>query len=399
MEEPTRARARRHIFDAVAAAAVAAALWMFAGPEPGLRAAGESRATTTSPAPSQAGVVPGGEWEPLADPASAGFCQAGLDRATEQAATMATTGAVAVAGGRVLWSYGDLEHVSYVASVRKSILAMLYGKYVERGSIRLDATIGELGIDDHEGLLPAEQEATVADLLGARSGVYHPASNAACAGCGSTAGDPPGPRGSVRPGTHFLYNNWDFNALGTIFEQQTGLDVYDAFQADLAEPLGLQDFDRASHRPRRGNRNSVHGAYHFNLSARDLARIGLLMLREGEWGGRQLVPRDWARRIVSVVTPVGQMNPESYRQGPFGYGYLWWIWDGPHAAGPYRGAYTGIGAVGQFVTVLPEIGLVVAHKTRQGGESVTRPQYLQLVDRLVAARCAPAPAVPAGAGR
>jgi CubicO group peptidase (beta-lactamase class C family) len=335
------------------------------------------------------GQIPGADWARIADPTTSGFCQAGLDRATEHVATMATTGVMAVVDGRVLWSAGDLEHVSYVASVRKSILAMLYGNYVASGHIDLDATLGDLGIDDREGLLPAEKQATVADLLAARSGVYHPASNAACAGCGSTAGDPPGPRGTVPPGTHFLYNNWDFNALGTIFEQQTGLDVYDAFQKDLAEPLGLQDFDRASHRPRRGNSNSVHGAYHFNLSARDLARIGYLMLREGEWGGRQLVPRDWTRRIVSVVTPVAEMNPESYRRGPFGYGYLWWLWDGPHAEGAYRGAYTGIGAVGQFVTVLPEVGMVIAHKTRTGGESVGRPQYLELVDRLVNARCAP----------
>ena len=336
-----------------------------------------------------ADVVPAADWDRIADPATAGFCQAGLDRATAHVETIATTGAMAVVGGRILWSAGDLEHVSYVASVRKSILAMLFGKYVEDGRIDLDATMADLGIDDLEGLLPAERQATVADLLGARSGVYHPASNAACTGCGSTSGDPPGPRGTVPPGTYFLYNNWDFNALGTIFEQQTGQDVYDAFERDLAVPLGLEDFDRAAHRPRRGNRNSMHGAYHFNLSARDLARLGLLMQRGGEWGGQQLVPRDWTRRIVSVVTPVAEMHPDSLRAGPFGYGYLWWVWDGPFAEGAYRGAYTGIGAIGQFLTVLPALDMVIAHKTRAGDDAVSRPQYLELIDRLVDARCAP----------
>jgi CubicO group peptidase (beta-lactamase class C family) len=282
-----------------------------------------------------------------------------------------------------------VEHVSYVASVRKSILAMMFGTYVESGRIRLDATLADLGIDDRDGLLPAEKQATVADLLGARSGVYHAASNAACTGCGSTAGDPPGPRGTVPHGSYFLYNNWDFYALGTIFEQQTGRDIYDAFEEDLARPLGLEDFDRASHRPRRGNAQSEHGAYHFNLSARDLARIGLLMLRGGEWDGRQLVPRDWTRRITSVVTPVREMHPDDLQRGPFGYGYLWWLWDGPSAVGPYRGAYTGIGAIGQFLTVLPALRLVIAHKTAPGGASVSRPPYLALVDKLVTARCGP----------
>jgi CubicO group peptidase (beta-lactamase class C family) len=66
---------------------------------------------------------------------------------------------------------------------------------------------------------------------------------------------------------------------------------------------------------------------------------------------------------------------------------LWWIWDGAANAGPYRGAYTGIGAVGQFITVLPALDMVIAHKTRQGDASVSREQYLALVDALIAAKC------------
>jgi CubicO group peptidase (beta-lactamase class C family) len=332
-------------------------------------------------------VFPGAEWDRIADPKTAGYCQDKLDLATARATALATTGMVVVVGGRVLWEYGDVKVVSYLASVRKSILAMLYGKHVASGRIRLDRTLADLKIDDLQGLLPAEQQATVADLLGARSGVYHPAANAACSGCGSTAGDPPGPRGSVKPGTYFLYNNWDFNALGTIFEQETGEDLYDAFERDLAKPTGMQDFDRATHR-KSGNANaSRHLAYHFNLSTRDMARVGYVMLRDGEWAGQTLVPRDWARRIVTPVTRVADMHPESYAKGPFGYGYLWWIWDGPFNQGPYAGAYTGIGAVGQFITVLPALDMVIAHKTRQGGRSVSRPEYLALVDAIIGARC------------
>jgi CubicO group peptidase (beta-lactamase class C family) len=340
-----------------------------------------------APAAQAPSVYPGAEWARIDDPASAASCTADLARATEYASSLATTGAMAIVGGRVLWSHGDLEQVTYLASVRKSILAMLYGKYVANGEIDLSATMADLKIDDVDGLLPAEKLATVADLLAARSGVYHEAANAACTGCGSTAGDPPGPRGTVPHGTYFLYNNWDFNALGTIFEQQTGLDIYDAFEQDFARPLALQDFDRAAQRKSRRPAVSVHPAYHFYLSTRDMARIGYLMLRGGAWNGTQLIPQDWTRRMVQVVTPVAEMHPDTLKAGPFGYGYLWWIWDGPFSQGAYRGAYTGIGAIGQFITVLPEANMVIVHKTRQGRESVGRPEYLQLVDRLVNARC------------
>ena len=45
------------------------------------------------------------------------------------------------------------------------------------------------------------------------------------------------PRGSGRPGRYFLYNNWDFNALGTIYQQQTGNTVFEALDAELAKPF------------------------------------------------------------------------------------------------------------------------------------------------------------------
>jgi CubicO group peptidase (beta-lactamase class C family) len=326
-------------------------------------------------------VFPAAEWDRIADPTTAGYCQAGLDQVTAKARQLPTTGMMAVVGGRVLYDYGDVKAVSYLASVRKSVLAMLFGNYVASGRIRLDKTLEQLKIDDHGGLLPVEKQATVADLLGARSGVYHEASNA-----GDNLADAP-PRGSQKPGTYYLYSNWDFNALGTIFEQETGQSIYDALERDLARPIGMQEFDRATHRRNGDASKSVHLAYHMNFSTRDMARIGYLMLREGNWNGQQIVPRDWATRIVTPVTRVQEMNPASLREGPFGYGYLWWIWDGKWATGPYEGAYTGIGAIGQFITVLPKLDMVIAHKTRPGNRSVSRPQYLELVDGLIAARC------------
>jgi CubicO group peptidase (beta-lactamase class C family) len=336
-------------------------------------------ATSIAAAPA---VFPGTDWERIADPASVGYCADRLERVTARAKQLPTTGMMVIVGGRSLYEYGDVQRVSYLASVRKSVLAMLFGNYVASGQIRLDATLAELNIDDHGGLLPGEREATVADLLAARSGVYHEASNA-----GDNLADAP-PRGSQEHGRYFLYSNWDFNALGTIFEQQTQQSIYDALERDLARPIGMQDFDRATHKRSGDAAKSMHLAYHMNFSTRDMARVGYVMLRNGEWAGRQLVPRDWVRRIVTPMTRVHEMNPPANRKGPFGYAYLWWIWDGPAATGAYEGAYSGIGAIGQFITVLPRLDMVIAHKTVPGGQAVTRSQFLELVEGVIAARCA-----------
>ncbi len=71
---------------------------------------------------------------------------------------------------------------------------MLYGYWVENGTIDLDATMEDLGVDDIGGLLPIEKQAKVDHLITARSGVYHPASNG-----GDNLADAP-ERGSQVPG-------------------------------------------------------------------------------------------------------------------------------------------------------------------------------------------------------
>lgn len=292
-----------------------------------------------------------------------------------------TTGLVVVDRGRVVYQYGDIEELSYVASVRKSILSMLYGYWVENGTIELGTTLEELNFDDIGGLLPMEKKATIHHLITARSGVYHPASYS-----GDDLAQAP-PRGSQKPGAYMLYSNWDFNAAGAVFEQLTGREIYDELQAQLAIPLQFEDWDRRAQQKQGDLTISRYPAYPIWVSTRDMARIGYLMLREGNWNGRQVISRDWARRIVSVVTPVQEMNPTRRRDGFFGYGYMWWVWDGPKAVGPFKGAYSAVGAVGQWITVFPSVDLVVAHKTHNiYGRSTRAESWQRIIELLFEAK-------------
>lgn len=329
-------------------------------------------------------VFPGEEWESVRGGALAayGWDSEALDAVEDFLTDSAnTTGLVVLDRGRVVLDFGDVEELSYLASVRKSILAMLYGFWVQRGIIDLDATLAELGVDDVGGLLPMERQATVDHLVTARSGVYHPASNG-----GDNLADAP-ERGSQEPGSYMLYSNWDFNAAGAVFEQLTGRDIYDEAQAQLATPLGFQDWDRSAQRKSGNLSISRNPAYHFWISTRDMARIGHLMLNQGRWGDRQVISRDWAQKIVSVVTPLEEMNPSRRRDGYFGYGYMWWIFDGPRAVGPFEGAYTARGAVGQWITVFPALDLVIAHKTNSVYDRTTSwESWHRMIELLFEAR-------------
>jgi CubicO group peptidase (beta-lactamase class C family) len=214
---------------------------------------------------------PGAEWETAA-PEATGWSAERLSEARAWADTIDTAAVMVVHRGRVVAQWGETERPFNCHSIRKSLLSALYGIHVADGTIDLDRTLEQLGIDDNEpSLTETERKATVRDLLKARSGIYHPALYETAR---MKARRPE--RHSHEPGTFWYYNNWDFNALGAIFENRTARSLFEEFEERLARPLGMQDFDRRRHTRYVTGRDSVHRAYPFRLSARDLARFGQL---------------------------------------------------------------------------------------------------------------------------
>lgn len=278
------------------------------------------------------------------------------------------TGMQVAIDGKVAIYFGDISETSYVASVRKSILAMIYGKYVIEGVINLDMTLNELEIDDIKGLTKQEKQATIKDILTSKSGIYHPASNT-----GDDTKHAP-KRGSKQPGEYFLYNNWDFNVAGAVFEKLTNKNIYEAFLEDIAIPLGLQDFTLEDQKKSGDREKSKYLAYHFYLSTRDMCRLGQLMLNKGQWNGTQVIPEEWVNKISSIVTPNNQLNPEFRSRSPFGYGYMWWVWDNDKAPKGFKNAYSAQGNFGQYIVVLPELNMVIALKTKRVYQRSTSPK-------------------------
>ncbi|MCK5574169.1 MAG: serine hydrolase, partial [Sphingomonadales bacterium] len=135
------------------------------------------------------------EWPVMENTGEVGLEVNELAALTDYMKTQNTQSMQVSVGGEVVYTYGDVTEVGYLASVRKSVLAIMYGKYVADGTITLDATLEDLGMDDEGGLLESEKQATVRDLISARSGIYHPAANG-----GDSSADAP-PRGSQPPGT------------------------------------------------------------------------------------------------------------------------------------------------------------------------------------------------------
>lgn len=339
-------------------------------------------------------TCPGKDWEKIAKPEAVNFSAAKLDVLKNWLKTQNTTSMLAVTGGRILFEFGNVAEVSKVASVRKSILGMLFGKYVAPEPRVLHATVKQLGLDDMEPFTPVEESATLQDLLMSRSGIYF-----------NQADDDSPRKGSQAPGTQFHYNNWDFNAAGTAFEKISGKNIYDALENDLARPTGMQDFDRSKQVkiqvvPKQ--KISVHPEYPMYLSTRDMARIGLLMVRFGKWGNDQVLPKNWTEYLTTLVTPADNLWPLALRRefafgsSQWGYGVMWWVWDAPIGTSSatwtnFTASYTASGTDGQYITVIPAFDLVVAHKNSRIDETpdrdVSMPEYQTILHILMASRC------------
>jgi CubicO group peptidase (beta-lactamase class C family) len=311
------------------------------------------------------GVYPGEVWQEATTPEELGWSSEKLAKAREYSERIGSAAVMIVDDGVVVDSWGDITRNYMCHSVRKSLLSALYGIYVAEERIVLSKTLRELGIDDHTPLTEAEKRATVADLLRARSGVYIPAAGEAAS---MKAMRPE--RGSHAPGTFWYYNNWDFNALGTIFDQETGEEnIYQAFKTRIADPIGMQDYPiedlQYHYEP-----YSMHPFYGFRMSARDLARFALLFLREGRWRDQQIIPADWVQESTATYS---QTCPDS------GYGYMWWtgVKGGlfPNAEVKEHSYYAS-GWGGQYAIVLPYRNLVVVHRvnTDEPGQSVDTTQ-------------------------
>ena len=343
---------------------------------------------------------PGKDWQ-LVKPEAEGYSSKKLEALRTWLSAGPTTAMMIVVHGHMIFSYGDTARVSKIASVRKSVLSMLYGKYVDNKTIDLSKTVEQLGLDDPANpFLPIEKNATLEQLLAGRSGIYLLPNDKPPDKDLIVASQPK--RGSELPGIYFHYNDWDFNAAGTAFEKLTGKDVYDALESDLARPLQMQDFDRGNQvrdphdseeRPR------LPRGYPMYLSTRDMARLGLLMLRNGNWAGKQLIPVSWVADSASQVTPFEEMNPPYLRSlgAPerWGFGLMWWVWDaGPFPGNvyitPFQGAYEARGTAGQYITILPASDTVLVHKVYidvYPQPAITQQEWDTITNMAISAAC------------
>ena len=325
-------------------------------------------------------TFPGQTWQIASTPEDYGYSLEGLTKAEDFARNLNTAAVIIVVDGVIIYEWGEVTKKYWAHSVRKSFVSTLFGNYIEQGIIDIDKNLGEIGIDDVPNLTEREKSATIRDCLKARSCVYHDCIRRK----GSKARGPEDLK--LPPGTHFLYNNWDFNVLGTILEQFTGKDIFRLIEEDIARPIGIEHFSAADGQKMTGEA-SIHPSYPFQITARDCARFGLLMLNNGNWNGKQVIPAQWVRECTTY-------HSDATRSYNDGYGYMWWVVKKNNKYPHYpnvdipEGSYSARGRGGHHMLVLPEYNMVIVHRvdTFREGNSVSKEDFGSLVKLILDAK-------------
>jgi CubicO group peptidase (beta-lactamase class C family) len=174
------------------------------------------------------------------------------------------------------------------------------------------------------------------------------------------------------PGPRFQYDSGGVILLSAILKKQTGMHADRYAQKTLFAKLGIRTF-----RWQRNAEGHPHTGGGLFLRPMDMAKLGLLYLRGGTWGGEQVVPASWVRESTFMHVPFGvSENPE------LGYGYLWWILK-PYPGDPSRtNIYAACGFMGQFIFVVPGEDLVPVF-TGSSKESPTMDLPKEILDTTV----------------
>jgi len=311
---------------------------------------------------------------PYVNPEQVGYDSDQLKAAADFGEQIGYTALMAAYDGQVFFSWGNTTYNYKVHSIRKPFLSSLYGIHVNSGVIDLNATMADLAIDDYPpSLTETEKQATVRYLLQSRSGIYHEAAAET-----DMAKQLRPERGSHPPGTYYYYNNWDFNVAGTIFEQETGTGIFEEFDRRIAKPVGMQDFDMVNCYYQY-EAVSMHPAYSFRMSTRDMLRFGILYQKNGNWDGKQIIPQNW---IIVSTTAYSQIDTS---QG-IGYGYMWNVIekDTPAAHMIDNHAvffHTGIGV--HLLMIIPDYKLVLVMRMDTDGDFTDPGDDNQLLSLMI----------------
>jgi len=302
--------------------------------------------------------LPGDDWE-VSTPAEQGTDPAliaGLYLDAEDVETLKSL--LVIKNGYLIaeqyYHNGSIDEKARLQSVTKSVVSALAGIALDQGYI---PSVDERALDylpeSAQGISdPRKRDITIRQMLQMRAGFPWEESSQALFEL-LYHGFKPSLFADIPlvydPGTDMEYSNLTAHLVGITVAQTTDTDLLSFGEAHLFGPMGIE--------PGRWTKDwkgYYNGHADLHMRARDMAKIGLLYLNDGQYGGRQIVSAGWVRDSLATYTE----HAAQYRVGPgyqdIGYGYLWW-----NARAGSRRFNFAWGHGGQQITLVDDMDMVI----------------------------------------
>lgn len=328
---------------------------------------------------------PGAEWTRVT-PADAGLDEKQLAEARDYALTGGGSGCI-IHGRRLVMAWGDFKQRYDLKSTAKSFGAAALGLAIADGKVRLDDKAAQhhpaFGVPPDSNLLTGWlNQITLRQLASQTAGF-----------------DKQGGYGPLlfKPGAEWSYSDAGPNWLAECVTLAYKRDVAELMFERLFTPLGIQPADlvwrKNAYRPEmiEGIKRREFGSgISANVDA--MARFGLLWLRQGEWEGRQILPREFVKEVSTTqagVPGLNVRNPEHYGHASNHYGLLWWNNADETIEGLPLDTYWTWGLYDSLIVVMPTLDIVVARagqswKRQEGADhyEVLKPFLLPIVNAV-----------------
>jgi len=237
--------------------------------------------------------------------------------------------------------------VNNIKSIWKSILSITLGICLDKGIIKsLDDPISNYLSEFAQNEHPYHKGITIRHLLTMSSGIhwnggihYHCPMMEQMRRTNSWVSHIADVAMSYYPGDKFVYKEWDVILLSALIGKASGRTAYEICDEFIYKPLDIKS-GIWPHSPDNVSYSVMKGEENSDLSARDLAKIGLLFLNDGVFNAERIVSEAYVKQAIS---PSGA-NP--------GYGCLWWLFDGGYACRGFGGQEVNVFPQDKIITVI-----------------------------------------------
>ncbi len=287
--------------------------------------------------------------------------------------------------GEVVYEGKGVDTPRNIYSCTKSFTSTVLGLLVQEGKIKLDDPVARYE-PALAALYPNATFRHFATMTSGYSGAGLSRWKEENADWSLTPYTPEQPH--FAPGTHYEYWDEAQMMLGKALTNILQKTMKDYLTGKVTDPIGMGEWSWGTEQKTNGVPIN-NGCTSVRVTARQLAKMGLLYLNKGNWNGQQLIPKAWCAMATTIQVPATTpvyAGDRAVTRGSGSYGLNWWV-NSPDGLSRMPDAPLGVAYMSGFnhnvCAIIPEWNMVIVRtgndKNPPEGKHVVWNEFLRRI--------------------